>query len=177
MVLLLETKPQGDNAEVCYQPLKPRHGRGVCVSECVSCFISAQRCKGAWPYHSVSASSPPALEIVNTNTHTHTHTHTHERIRSEEMLRNSSIHPSVALFESAGFLSVCGDLDRQLISMNCWMPMWLSHHWPVLSRGAVTCTGSPVSQGLGIGQYHVCCWKSQPGYLRSYTHLVVSSFM
>ena len=95
MVLLLETKPQGDNAEVCYQPLKPRHGRGVCVSECVSCFISAQRCKGAWPYHGVSASSPPALEIVNTNTHTHTHTRTNQIRGNAPKQFNTSVSGSL----------------------------------------------------------------------------------
>lgn len=46
----------------------------VCVS--MSCFISTQRCEGAWPYRCVSStsyipSSLSALEIINTDTRTH----------------------------------------------------------------------------------------------------------
>ena len=155
MVLLLETKPQGDNAEVCYQPLMPWHGQEcVCVSECVSCFISAQRCKGAWPYHGVSASScippsPPGLEIVNTNTHTHTHTHT----RTKQIRGNAP-----KLFNT----SVSGSLWKRGVPVSVWWPGQTADIDELLdanvivppltcvlleSRGAVTCTGSAVSWG------------------------------
>lgn len=106
---------------MCYQSLKLRYG---CLSVCPA--LSAHRdVRGpdlimvSLPPPTSSYPPPPVLEIVNTNTHTHPN-----KADQRKCSKNSSIHPSVALFEKTGFLPVCGDPSWQLILTKYWMSIW-----------------------------------------------------
>lgn len=110
----------------------------------------------------------PLLLLLRSSIHTLAHAHKPKQSRSDETLQNSSIHPSVVLFERTGFLPVCGDPSRQLILIkhrkSIWWRGWEggSHRWlvccscpAVLYTTAVLCCQCAQSWGERIRQYEV----------------------